>query len=47
MTDAYPPFRLDLGGDDPAHVSLPGPADGTAGGTAGGTPDPGATPSPS
>lgn len=27
MTDAYPPFRLDLGGRDPAHVPQPdGPA---------------------
>ena len=23
MTDAYPPFRLDMGGDDPRPVALP------------------------
>ena len=47
MTDAYPPFRLDMGGPDPATVSLsqpPAPAPGPAGpgtataGPAGGPP---------
>jgi uncharacterized protein DUF4389 len=26
MTDAYPPFRLDMGGPDPARVTMPQPA---------------------
>ena len=28
MTDAYPPFRLDMGGTDPASVTMPPPAPG-------------------
>jgi hypothetical protein len=28
MTDAYPPFRLDMGGPDPASVTMPLPASG-------------------
>ncbi len=29
MTDVYPPFRLDLGGNDPTPAALPGPDGGT------------------
>ncbi|TIC88311.1 DUF4389 domain-containing protein [Nocardioides sp. GY 10113] len=36
MTDEYPPFRLDMGGDDPEPPLVPGEPDSAPGATAGG-----------
>jgi hypothetical protein len=40
MTDAYPPFRLDMGGSDPAHVAMPATGSGPGSATGAAT-DPG------